>query len=64
MAHLEVKPKSRSSWWIWLILIIIILAAAFYFWNGYTVNRSTLTTKATDSAKTTSDSATVRQNAK
>lgn len=35
MAHLEVKPRSRSTWWIWLIIIIIILAAAFYYFYVY-----------------------------
>ena len=35
MAHLEVKPRSRSTWWIWLIIIIIILAAAYYYFYVY-----------------------------
>ena len=35
MAHLEVKPRSRSAWWIWLIIIIIILAAAYYYFYVY-----------------------------
>ena len=35
MAHLEVKPRSRSNWWVWVIVIIIIVVAAFFLWNRY-----------------------------
>jgi beta-lactam-binding protein with PASTA domain len=35
MAHLEVKPRSRSTWWIWLIIFIIIVAAAYYYFFVY-----------------------------
>jgi hypothetical protein len=35
MAHLEVKPRSRSTWWIWLIVLIIIIAAAYYYFYVY-----------------------------
>ncbi|HTK19533.1 MAG TPA: hypothetical protein VL442_08475 [Mucilaginibacter sp.] len=35
MAHLEVKPRSRSTWWIWLIILIIIVAAAYYYFYVY-----------------------------
>jgi hypothetical protein len=35
MAHLEVKPRSRSTWWIWLIILIIIIAAAYYYFYVY-----------------------------
>lgn len=35
MAHLEVKPRSRSTWWIWLIIFIIIVAAAYYYFYVY-----------------------------
>lgn len=35
MAHLEVKPRSRSTWWIWLIIFLIIIAAAYYYFYVY-----------------------------
>jgi len=35
MAHLEVKPRSRSTWWIWLIILIIIIVAAYYYFYVY-----------------------------
>jgi uncharacterized protein (UPF0333 family) len=59
MAHLEVKPRSRSNWLIWLIIIIIIAVVAYFLWSGYTDSKSTLITK-TDSTKTTTDSAATR----
>lgn len=43
MAHLEVKPRTRSNWWIWVIIIIIILlAAGYYFLNSYKVGGKSL----------------------
>jgi len=61
MAHLEVKPRSRSNWWVWLIIIILVIAAAFFFWNQYgegkIIASHTDTTKTvTDSTKVTVDS--------
>ena len=35
MAHLEVKPRSRSTWWVWLIILIVIIAAAYYYFYVY-----------------------------
>ncbi|MGZ3765619.1 MAG: hypothetical protein ACXVB0_19545 [Mucilaginibacter sp.] len=35
MAHLEVKPKSGSRWWLWLIIIIIIIVAAAFCYQQY-----------------------------
>ena len=35
MAHLEVKHKTRSYWWLWLIIILIIAAAVIYYFNVY-----------------------------
>jgi hypothetical protein len=36
MAHLEVKPKSKSStWWIWLLIVILIIIAIVYFLGGF-----------------------------
>ena len=54
MAHLEVKPRKRSNWWIWLIIVIIIIAIAAYFFEGYRDGK--LTVAKTDSTKTTIDS--------
>jgi uncharacterized membrane protein len=31
MAHLEVKRKRSSTWWIWLLVLLIVLAVAYYF---------------------------------
>ena len=31
MAHLEVKPKSGTPWWVWLLLALIILALLWFF---------------------------------
>jgi uncharacterized protein (UPF0333 family) len=59
MAHLEVKPRSRSNWLIWLIIIIVIAVVAYFLWSGYNDSKSTLITK-TDSTKTTTDSAATR----
>ena len=35
MAHLEVKPRSRSYWWLWVIIILLIAAAAVYYFEIY-----------------------------
>jgi hypothetical protein len=35
MAHLEVKPKSKASWWLWLLLAIIALALILFFVKRY-----------------------------
>ncbi len=35
MAHLEVKPRSRSYWWLWLIIILLIIAAVIYYFEVY-----------------------------
>lgn len=34
MAHLEVKPKSKTPWWLWLLLAIIALAILFFLLKG------------------------------
>ena len=55
MAHLEVKPKRSSNWWLWLVLvIIIIIAVAFIYQRQYGGLPATTTT--TDSKRTVSDS--------
>ena len=35
MAHLEVKRRSRSLWWLWVIIVILIAAAAVYYFEVY-----------------------------
>jgi len=35
MAHLEVKPRSRSYWWLWVIIILVIAAAVIYYFEIY-----------------------------
>jgi hypothetical protein len=35
MAHLEVKRKSRSLWWLWVVIIIIIIASAAFCYQHY-----------------------------
>ncbi|WP_345949248.1 OmpA family protein [Mucilaginibacter sp. PAMB04274] len=34
MAHLEVKPKSGTPWWLWLLLAIIALAILLFLFKG------------------------------
>lgn len=54
MAQLNVKPKSKSSWWIWLLLLIIAIIVAAFVYNTY---RGTTVVTTTDSTRTTTDSA-------
>ena len=56
MAHLEVKPRRRSNWWLWLILILIVIAASAYCYQRY-YRGGIATPTAVDSTKTTADSA-------
>ena len=56
MAHLEVKPRSRSNGWLWLIIVIIVIVAAFFLWNKYGGNNllaahSDTTKRVTDSTR-------------
>lgn len=34
MAHLEVKPKSGTPWWVWLLLLIIAVILLLFFLKG------------------------------
>lgn len=34
MAHLEVKPKSGTPWWLWLLLALVALAILLFFVKG------------------------------
>jgi hypothetical protein len=62
MAHLEVKRKSRSNWWLWLILIIIVIAVAAFCYQRYYAGDTTMTT--TDSTKITTHDSTATPRAK
>jgi outer membrane protein OmpA-like peptidoglycan-associated protein len=50
MAHLEVKPKSSSPWWLWLLLALVALALLLFFFKGC---GNKTTPAATDSTATT-----------
>lgn len=54
MAHLEVKPKSKASWWLWLLLAIIALALILFLvkrnYSDERVNESTLDTTVNSTA--------------
>jgi outer membrane protein OmpA-like peptidoglycan-associated protein len=34
MAHLEVKPKSGTPWWVWLLLALVALAILYFLFRG------------------------------
>jgi len=54
MAHLEVKPKNKASWWLWLLLAIIALALILFLvkrnYSDERVNESTLDTTVNSTA--------------
>jgi len=52
MAHLEVKPKSRTPWWVWLLLVVIALAILFFLFKGSGDGKEVVTT---DSTSTTTE---------
>jgi DMSO reductase anchor subunit len=54
MAHLEVKPKSRSRWWLWLLIALVVIVIALFFLKRYYGQNESVTT--TDSSKTVIDS--------
>jgi hypothetical protein len=51
MAHLEVKRKRRSNWWLWLIILIIVVAVGAFCYQRYYTGGTTVST--TDTIKTT-----------
>ena len=61
MADIDVKPKSKTPWWLWLILLLVALALLFFFLRGCgnttgeqaTDGADTTTTTTTDSSSTT-----------
>ncbi|MEJ7559545.1 MAG: OmpA family protein [Pedobacter sp.] len=34
MAHLEVKPKSGTPWWVWLLLALVALGILYFLFRG------------------------------
>ncbi|RFZ84276.1 OmpA family protein [Mucilaginibacter terrenus] len=52
MAHLEVKPKSSSPWWLWLLITLIALALVFFLVKGCGSKNST---NGSDSTATSTD---------
>jgi drug/metabolite transporter (DMT)-like permease len=61
MAHLEVKPKSKSRWWLWLLIVIVLIAAIayFFYYNGYPGKTAAVSGTA-DSSKVAKDSTAAR----
>ena len=55
MAHLEVKPKSRTPWWVWLLLVVIALAILFFLFKGSGNNKEVVTTDSTTTTTETTD---------
>jgi len=53
MAHLEVKPKSGTPWWLWLLIAIIAIAILLFLLKGCGGKKTAV---ATDSTTTTTDS--------
>jgi outer membrane protein OmpA-like peptidoglycan-associated protein len=60
MADIDVKPKSKTPWWLWLILLLVALALLFFFLRGCDSTSGkqsgvadTTTTTTTDSSSTT-----------
>jgi outer membrane protein OmpA-like peptidoglycan-associated protein len=61
MAHLEVKPKSGTPWWLWLLLAIIALAILLFLFKGCGNKPKEVAT--TDSTSTTTTDTTGGQQA-
>ena len=59
MAHLEVKPKSGTPWWVWLLVAIIVIALLLFFLKGCNSKSTILAT--TDSTSTKTDSSSTKQ---
>jgi outer membrane protein OmpA-like peptidoglycan-associated protein len=57
MAHLEVKPKSGTPWWLWLLLAIVIIAILLFLLKGCNSKKNVVTT---DSTTTTTDSSSAK----
>ncbi len=49
MAHLEVKRKRSSNWWIWVLVLLIVLAVAYYFFRDR-IDVNALTSNGTSAA--------------
>jgi len=57
MAHLEVKPKSGTPWWLWLLIAIIAIAILLFLLKGCGGKKTAATT---DSTITTTDSSSAK----
>jgi len=57
MAHLEVKPKSGTPWWLWLLIAIIAIAILLFLLKGCGGKKTAATT---DSTTTTTDSSSAK----
>lgn len=55
MAHLEVKRKAPTSWWIWLLLILVVLFLLIMWIRGNNLQWSTDTRIIDSSTNLTSD---------
>lgn len=55
MAHLEVKRKAPTSWWIWLLLILVVLVLLIMWIRGNNLQWSTDTRIIDSSTNLTSD---------
>jgi outer membrane protein OmpA-like peptidoglycan-associated protein len=53
MAHLEVKPKSGTPWWVWLLLALVALGILYFLFRGNENDSAAIA--ATDSTGTTTD---------
>jgi outer membrane protein OmpA-like peptidoglycan-associated protein len=53
MAHLEVKPKSGTPWWVWLLLALVALGILYFLFKGN--GNDSAAVAATDSTSTTTD---------
>jgi outer membrane protein OmpA-like peptidoglycan-associated protein len=59
MAHLEVKPKNGTPWWLWLLLALIALAILLLLFKG--CGNKPKEVAATDSTTTTTTDTTGKQ---
>lgn len=55
MAHLEVKRKAPTSWWIWLLLILVVLVLLIMWIRGNNLQWSTYTSIIDSSTNLTSE---------
>ncbi|MBS7565264.1 OmpA family protein [Mucilaginibacter sp. Bleaf8] len=61
MAELDVKPKSRTPWWLWLLLLLIVLGVLFYFLRMRNDSAKQVSTTTVVDSTTTVDSSSTAQ---